>query len=441
MDLQKKSGFGWYFCLFKFVAENRIKSKDLDLRDIHTHLVVMITTGVLMWGYATIAYLTINSPVPGIVGYICSMVHFLSPLLFRVTKSHYTATNVLIGSGLIHQATYSYFTGGFESHLLIWFGILPMLAGVMSGLRAVVTWLLVTTLVALAYLILLLNGFKFPNEISKTGSLVSHAMLVFGWIFLSSSIVTVYVELRKHSERLLETQNKKIEDVFRVLFHDLANPLGRVAIGISIAKKTLADGDKNRGLEIAQSASDSMLEITQNVRKMYAVSKGKANVDLVLSPFEKSLEYVEQVYAGELERKNLKIVVDKTSPHSLHLMVEPVSFNNQVFGNIISNAIKFSPVGSEIHVKTRPVSDGRVWIEVKDNGIGIPKSLLPLLFDVNQKTSRPGTTGETGTGFGMHIMKSFVEMYGGEIAIDSIEKNGDEPSGTTIRINLKGEWK
>lgn len=436
MSLQKKPGLRWYFHLFNFVAEKRLRSYDLDKRTMHTHLVVVLTTGILMWGYALVALFTIKSPIPGYTGILCSLAHLLSPLIFRVSNNKYLATNVLIGAGMVHQATYSYWTGGFESHLLIWFGILPMIGGIVVGIRGALTWGFITTLVSIIYLVLLLNGYQFPNEISKSGRLLSQAMLVFGWIFLSSSIVMVYSGLTANYESLLQEQSKKIEDLFRVLFHDLANPLGRIAIGISIAKKHMPEGDGHRGLEIAKSASDSMLEITQNVRKMYAVSKGKANVDLTMTSLDTAVHYVQKVYASDLEKKQLKLQYDLDKIKNYFVQVEPVSFNNQVFGNIISNAIKFSPVGGKISVDVFGAPNGRICVEVKDHGIGIPKSLQDHLFDINKKTSRTGTGGESGTGFGMHIMKSFVELYGGEIFVDS-----KESLGTTIRINLKGEIK
>lgn len=432
-----KKSLRWYFHLFDYIAENRIKNNDLEKRDIHSHLVIVLTTGILMWGYAFVAYFYISSKVPGYVGLACAVVHMLSPLIFRVSHDKYLATNTLICAGMIHQATYSFYTGGFESHLLIWFGILPMIGGVICGIKGAVTWAVCTTLVSVTYLILYLNGFIFPNEISTNGRILSQAMLVFGWIFLSSSIVIVYSSLRANAESLLREQGQKIEDLFRVLFHDLANPLGRVSIGISLAKRSIPQGETNRGLDIANSAVDSMLGITQNVRKMYAVSKGKANVDLSLCPLHHAVEYVHNIYASELERKKIKLNFNKNSIGNVFILVDSVSFNNQVLGNVIQNAIKFSPEGGEIDIIATQIVPGKITVEVRDYGIGIPSELLPHLFNINKKTSRPGTSGETGTGFGMPIMKSFVEMYGGEIFVESPEGS----AGTTVRLILKGEMR
>lgn len=434
--MRKSKLLFWYFPLFDFIAEKRIQKNDLDVRDIHTHLVVMLTTGIFMWGYATVAYVTISSPIPGIVGYVCSLVHLLSPLIFRFSNNKFLATNLLTGAGMIHQATYAFFTGGFESHLLIWFGILPMIGGVICGITGAVIWTIITMLVSGTFLVMLLSGFQFPDLISPEGKLLSQAMLVFGWIFLSSSIVIVYAGLRAYTESLLTEQSQKIEALFRVLFHDLANPIGRISIGMSIARRNNVDGETNRGLEIIQSASNSMLEITQNVRKMYAASKGKASVELSFSPFQAAIDYVERMFSSDLEKKNLSLQYNKNEIDGLYVYVDPISFNNQVFGNIISNAIKFSRPGQEIQIRVTQGHSGIVFIEVQDKGIGIPESLLPNLFEISKKTSRQGTAGETGTGFGMNIMKSFVEMYGGEVFVESTEN-----VGTTIKLKLKGEIK
>ena len=427
--------FRWYLKLYHFVAAERIKQEDLDPRQIHTTLVCVLTTGILMWSYGFLAYFTIQSSVPGIIGLICSGVHLLAPLLFRISSNSYIISNVFISAGIIHQSSYSYFTGGFNSNILIWFGILPMLGGVICGKKGSITWGAISIFVALSFLYLDVTGHPFPNLISKTGIFWTQALLVFGWIFISTVCVFVYAGLRESTENLLERQGHKIDDLFRVLFHDLANPLGRVNIGLAIAKRNIPAGESNRGIEIASLAVDSMLEITQNIRRMYAVSRGKANMDLHLTSLCSSVEYIQQFFANELKNKNILLNFDAKKYHAVKLLVEPISFKNQILGNIISNAIKFSPEGGSIQISATIMAPGKISLEIIDCGIGIPSTLIKDLFDLGKKTTRPGTLGETGTGFGMHIMKSFVEMYGGLVEVESIETKG-----TTIRLILKGEW-
>ena len=75
---------------------------------------------------------------------------------------------------------------------------------------------------------------------------------------------------------------------------------------------------------------------------------------------------------------------------------------------------------------------------MSDDGIGIPDSILTKLFDDEAKTSRPGTGGEPGTGFGMPIVKSYMDIYEGNIEVLSkVKDNGQNDSGTTFNLLFK----
>lgn len=431
--------FRWYLKIFSFIAAKRIEKEDLDLRRIHSHNVAVLSTGLLMWAYAILACLTISSPVPGIVGLLCSAIHLLSPLLFRVSNNAFWISNLMIGSGIVHQGTFGFYSGGFRSHILIWFGILPMLGGIIAGRKGAVFWAILCAVWAGFYLYLDVTHYPFPDLISKQGHLFAHAFLVFGWIFLSAFIIYVLLTLNEAKEKLLAEQGEKIDDLFRVLFHDLAGPLSRISIGLNISKKEADKSHKEMGLEIATKATNAMLEITQNVRKMYAVRKGKITTDLTYYPLNECVEYIQKLYSTELEKKNIKLDFDYKKHHGLNLLVEPISFKNQVLGNALSNAIKFSPPNSKVSIRSYPRNDQFFVVEIQDRGIGMPVTLMESLFDITKKTSRPGTQGEQGTGFGMHIMKSFVEMYQGKIEIESIEEDPAK-CGTIIKLMLKAEW-
>lgn len=427
--------FAWYFKIYHFVAKNRLEKEDLDPRRIHTHTVAVLTTGLLMWAYAFLAYFTMSSPIPGIVGFICASIHLLSPLLFRISNNAFMISNIMLGSGMVHQGVFSFYTGGFESDILIWYGILPVLGGIIAGRRAAVFWSVLVSSWAAFYLFLHLTGYVFPNVISYDGHLIAHAFMVFGWIFLGTCMIYVVLLMNENQEKKLAEQSQRIDDLFRVLFHDLAGPLSRISIGLNIAKNEPMPDSKEHGLDIAIKATDVMLEITQNVRKMYAVSKGRLSTDMSYVSLTDTVDYVSRLYAADLEKKHIHLDFDVRKFRGLMVLVEPVSFKNQVLGNAISNAIKFSPPESRILIRCYPTKDFHV-LEVVDQGIGIPQLLQDHLFDITKKTSRLGTSGESGNGFGMHIMKSFMEMYKGKIEIES----KDSIPGTTIRLFLKARW-
>ncbi len=432
---------GWYFQLYNLVARERIAKDDLDLRIIHAHLTMVFSTGILMWAYTILACLAFSTPVPGIVGIVASLVHLLSPFLYRVSSNAVLVSGVALFSGLVFQSTFAYFSRGVDSFVIAWLPILPLLGGFVEGKKSLIIWTLITGLCIAVFYGLHFQGYTYPDLITEHGYHWAQLLMLFGWLFIVLSVTWIHVSMKDFSEGTLKDQGRKIDDLFRVLFHDLANSLGRINIGMSVCGRDENPPQTRRGLQIIQDAQLSMTDITQNVRRMYAVSKGKAEVDLSLSPLNPAIENILTIFASEIERKNIQVIYDREKNQNLSLMVEPVSFSNQVLGNIFSNAIKFSDSGGTITISAWPVNHQMVTIEIKDNGIGMPQVLAEALFDMNKRTTRPGTKGESGTGFGMHIMKSFVEMYKGQVIVETVDREKDpEKSGTSIRLILKGEW-
>ena len=82
--------------------------------------------------------------------------------------------------------------------------------------------------------------------------------------------------------------------------------------------------------------------------------------------------------------------------------------------------------------------DKDVTIIIRDEGIGMPADILKNLFDQNKHVSRKGTQGELGTGYGMPLMKTFIEEFGGKVEVSSIEKNSEQQveHGTTFKLTM-----
>jgi PAS domain S-box-containing protein len=102
----------------------------------------------------------------------------------------------------------------------------------------------------------------------------------------------------------------------------------------------------------------------------------------------------------------------------------------QVAGNLIGNAIKFTPSGGRVHVEVRP-EDGSAVLEVTDTGIGIPAAEQRHLFQRFFRSSSAADRHIVGTGLGLAIVKGILEAHGGEIAVES-----EEGRGTIVRVTL-----
>src|SRR5439155_27171082 len=104
----------------------------------------------------------------------------------------------------------------------------------------------------------------------------------------------------------------------------------------------------------------------------------------------------------------------------------------QVLDNFVSNAIKFTPSGGSVSVATR-VLPGEIEIVIADNGMGIPESELPLLFQRFFRAEHATAGAIPGTGLGLAIAKAIVTGHGGRIRVES-----EDGTGTTFRIILPG---
>ena len=140
---------------------------------------------------------------------------------------------------------------------------------------------------------------------------------------------------------------------------------------------------------------------------------------------------IEKKFKDKKLKLNMKIADD------IEVCVEKTSFVNTVINNLLTNAVKFSYPDSQIEIFAEE-DNGEVIIQFQDYGIGIPETLKNNLFDVTKSTSRVGTGGEIGTGFGMPLVEKFLQANEGIISIESkCEKEFPEEHGTVVTVTLK----
>ncbi|MFK7828033.1 MAG: ATP-binding protein [Oligoflexales bacterium] len=244
----------------------------------------------------------------------------------------------------------------------------------------------------------------------------------------------------KERTKKLSEQNTKLENLYsdkrnlvRILCHDLANYVSIVqgSFRMLVNKIDVPEKYKKR----INFGLNCEIEILDGVRNWEALTSGKKKLELSIIDFQDVIQKGLLLFEDRLEQKNLNISV--SSNDEFKVLGELNSINNDIFNNILSNAIKFSKEGSEINIDFSEKENRRI-VSIKDTGIGIPEDLLQKLFDPTAQTSRDGTSGEKGTGFGMPIVKSYMDLYGAEIEVfsKSIEEF-PEQHGTTFFLKFK----
>ena len=141
---------------------------------------------------------------------------------------------------------------------------------------------------------------------------------------------------------------------------------------------------------------------------------------------DKFVTNIIEVWKIQNSAKNL-VLIARVTPAYVQINHEKFQ---RVMDNLIGNALKFSKENSKVEVIISK-QDSNIFIEVKDQGIGIPKEKLAFIFDPFTKAGRTGLKGEQSTGLGLSIVKQIVEKHDGKIEVES-----QEGKGSTFRITL-----
>lgn len=218
------------------------------------------------------------------------------------------------------------------------------------------------------------------------------------------------------------------EDLIRLLSHDLRNSFSGIWQLLDVIRGV---EDDQEYLEVARASSEHGLEIIDSVRNMLSVQSGKH--ELNLEPVELGpavQEAVDDVTARFMKKEiSFRVLVEST----VTVLADRPTLVTSVLGNLLSNAAKFSPHAGEVTVSASHRQES-VEIVVADRGIGIPEDLLEVIFDPFAPTTRHGTGGEEGTGFGMPLIQKLVERYGGEISIESGTSASDQGTRVTVLL-------
>ena len=213
--------------------------------------------------------------------------------------------------------------------------------------------------------------------------------------------------------------------------HELRTPLTNVR---SYAE-TLRDGGgdipqdtANSFLDIIITETDRMTHIVQDLLTLSRLDAGNAELVLSRFPFGEAIQSVARANALAAKQRRHDLTYDP--PESLPLIVGDRSRLEQVMMNIISNAIKYTPDGGHIRI-TAGSTESEVWMEVCDDGIGIPEEDRERIFERFYRVDKARSRESGGTGLGLSIAKEIVQRHHGAITLAP-----HQGPGTTVRLTL-----
>jgi signal transduction histidine kinase len=334
----------------------------------------------------------------------------------------------------VSQAVFLIFvSGGFRAPGVFWISMIPFLGGVAFGRKGVLVGILMTIITLLLFTFVESQGELFKKFEENNKLFLFEKQLNLYLYTIATMIATFYhvVTSENYQDKLKGEKNEN-ENLLRVLFHDLANPIQIIKYQIKkiyrLKEKTEIDTEAQK-IELT---IQKMIDQLEHVKKLKALKDGKKSIELEKVSLIFAFLKVQETLARELEKKEVVLSINTQKENDEVVYADQMALIYQVFSNIISNATKFSEEKGVIEVHWRKVNDS-VEVEIRDHGIGMPKDIMENLFSDHIPTSRKGTNGESGTGYGMPIVKNFMDLFQAKILIRSIEKKqNSRDHGTTF---------
>lgn len=271
---------------------------------------------------------------------------------------------------------------------------------------------------------------------------VSYWLLAIAASYIFSLLVaTIYYQIssKKHREKQYAADLKKAAELAknaneaktRFLFnmsHDIRTPMNAI-IGFSgLLEKNLQNGEKAKEyLGKICSSGNLLMTIINQILEIARIESGTIALQLKAEDINTVFHTVNTVFEEDIRKKNLQYSADLDVYHTF-IFCDRVKLQ-EIMLNIISNAIKYTSDGHAVHVKIYEKNSenprkARFIFTCEDTGIGMSEEYLPHIFE---EFSREHTTTENkvaGTGLGLPIVKSMIELMGGSIQVESTQGVG-----------------
>lgn len=251
---------------------------------------------------------------------------------------------------------------------------------------------------------------------------------------LNNELANMQRKLTKRTAELVKTNELK-DQMLGMAAHDLRNPLTLIQnyalflIEDHKEQNIFTDDQFQLVKEIKQS-SEYMVQIIEDMLDISALESGSINLEKSDVNIGELIERVVSLNRPKANKKDISLITNLPDKPVVK-EIDAHKFQ-QVLDNLISNAIKYSQLQTEVEVGIcEESSDGAITIYVEDEGQGIPQDELDDLFVPFSKISVEATAGEKSTGLGLAIASKIVNGHGGEIKVES-----EVGVGSTFFVNI-----
>lgn len=227
----------------------------------------------------------------------------------------------------------------------------------------------------------------------------------------------------------LQRLGRARRDFVANISHELRTPITSIRLLADTLRGPAAENVEMRGelLEKISVETETLEQLARELLDLAQIESGQVVVRMIPISVNELVTHTVQRLEAQAERKHLTITFDL--PTEMRVLADTDQID-RVLGNLLHNAIKFTPEAGQVRMRAYP-SDSDIVIEVADSGPGIPTQDLPRVFERFFRGDRSRKSG--GTGLGLAIAKHVVEAHGGQIWVESEGRTG---RGAIFRFTL-----
>jgi signal transduction histidine kinase/CheY-like chemotaxis protein len=264
------------------------------------------------------------------------------------------------------------------------------------------------------------SGARYTVQVSAEGPAVERYLdFVYQPITdADGSVSGIFVEgfdttRRRLADIALQDANRRKDEFLAMLAHELRNPLAPIRNAAEILARTIPEQAESFAVvNVIRRQTDQLTRLVDDLLDVSRISQGrivlKKDTLNVAALIEQAFETVGPLFQDKRQQVSLA-----HSDEPLHVIGD-VTRLVQSLVNVLTNAAKFTDRGGTIRIQTRGSPDD-VFIEVSDNGAGIPAELMPQIFELFVQGDRTLDRSQGGLGIGLAVVKKLIEMHGGQI--------------------------
>ena len=247
------------------------------------------------------------------------------------------------------------------------------------------------------------------------------------------AVLTTFVDVSdmvmlKNALRRAEEGSRAKSSFLFAMSHDLRTPMNAIIGYAELMEAHWGEKEVTTNyLQKLKGASQFLLALIGNVLEIARIESGKETLTEAPWNLMKLEETLDILLDGEISRKQLTVNRNVNIRHA-NVYCDALKIR-EIIMNLLSNAVKYTSEGGKIvlDIDEKPSArDGfmTLQIRVSDNGIGISKEYVPYIFDAFTRERSSSESGIIGTGLGLHIVKSFVDLMNGDISVESESGKG-----------------